>query len=70
MTKVERLLVKPAEACVMLGIGRTSLAQLIESGEIPVVRMGTGICRIPLAALRKIAASASTESDGDGGAVA
>ena len=69
MTKIERLLVKPAEACQILGIGRTSLSTLIESGEIPTVLLGAGIRRIPLAALRRIAAGESAGSEDSGGEV-
>lgn len=34
----EKLLVSPAEACEMLGIGRTTMYKLIREGIIPAVR--------------------------------
>jgi len=34
----EKLLISPAEACEMLGIGRTTMYRLIHEGTIPVVR--------------------------------
>jgi excisionase family DNA binding protein len=67
--KTEVLLIKPAQAAAMLGVGRTKLYSLIQTGEIPVVQLG-GAIRIPLAALRKLASSASAESDGSGGEAA
>lgn len=34
----EKLLISPAEACEMLGIGRTTMYHLIHEGIIPTVR--------------------------------
>lgn len=34
----EKLLISPAEACEMLGIGRTTIYRLIREGSIPAVR--------------------------------
>lgn len=34
----EKLLISPAEACEMLGIGRTTMYRLIHEGIIPTVR--------------------------------
>ncbi len=34
----EKLLVSPAEACEMLGIGRTTIYRLIHEGTVPVVK--------------------------------
>lgn len=34
----EKLLVSPAEACEMLGIGRTTMYRLIHEGTVPVVK--------------------------------
>ncbi|MDE5936243.1 MAG: helix-turn-helix domain-containing protein [Ruminococcus sp.] len=34
----EKLLISPAEACEMLGIGRTTMYRLIHEGTVPVVK--------------------------------
>jgi len=65
-TKTEALLVRPAQAAAILGVGRSTIYHLIETGEVPSVRLGTGIVRVPIAALKRIAAGASVESDGGG----
>lgn len=48
----EPLLVSPKEAGRMLSVG-TTIYQLIERGELPVVRLGFRGIRIPVEALRK-----------------
>jgi excisionase family DNA binding protein len=63
-TKTEVLLVRPAQAATMLGVGRSTIYHLIETGEVPSVRLGNGIVRVPIAALKRIAAGASAESSG------
>ena len=52
------LFVKPAEAARLIGCSRTSIYELIQSGEVPAVRFG-GMLRIPLVALTKRAEDAS-----------
>ena len=37
--KQEKMLITPAEACQLLGIGRTTMYKLIHSGAIPAVRL-------------------------------
>lgn len=49
--KPEPLLLKPAEAADLLGIGRSKTYALVASGEIPSIRIGASI-RIPVAALK------------------
>lgn len=34
----EKLLISPAEACEMLGIGRTTMYRIIHEGTVPVVK--------------------------------
>ena len=49
---VERLLHRPAEAAVAIGVSRSRMYELIASGEIPSVRVG-GTLRVPVEALRQ-----------------
>jgi len=49
---MEPLLVTPAEAVAMTGIGRTRIYQLLESGDLPSIRIGRSV-RIPLVKLRE-----------------
>ncbi len=46
-----RLMLKPAEAAELLGLGRSKIYELAAAGEIPVVRIGKSV-RIPMDALR------------------
>ncbi len=48
---MDRLLVRPAEAAEILGLGRSKIYQLLASGELPSVRIGKSI-RVPIEALR------------------
>ena len=48
----ERLLLRPAEAAEMLGVGRSKLYELIADGTLPTVRVGQRM-RIPVGALRR-----------------
>jgi excisionase family DNA binding protein len=50
---MEREALTPAEVGEVLGIGRRKLRELLESGQIKVVRLGPKTRRIPLAALRE-----------------
>jgi excisionase family DNA binding protein len=55
---VERLLLTPTEAAQALGIGRSKLYELLRSGAVPSVRIGT--CRrIPADALAAVIAQLS-----------
>jgi excisionase family DNA binding protein len=45
-----QLLLRIPEAAARLGLGRSTLYEMIQRGEIPVVRIGTAV-RIPAAAL-------------------
>ena len=48
---MERLLLRISEAAEALGIGKSTLYELIQAGEIPVVRVGRAT-RVPAAELR------------------
>ena len=51
----EKLLISPAEACKMLGIGRTTMYRLIRDGIVPVVRFPN--CKklyLPVEALKQM----------------
>ena len=50
-SRVEPLLLRPAEAAAALGIGRSKAYELIASGVIPSIRLGASV-RVPLGALR------------------
>lgn len=58
---LEPLFVKPADAARLLQISRAKTYQLISQGAIPSRRIG-GSIRVPLAALREMAAG--LEHDG------
>jgi excisionase family DNA binding protein len=49
---MERVLLKPAEAAEMLGLGRSKTYQMMKAGEIPCVRIGKSV-RVPVAGLRE-----------------
>jgi len=47
----QRLLVRPEEAATLLGLGRSTVYELLRSGELPVVHVGRA-ARIPMRELR------------------
>lgn len=49
---MERILLRPAEAAEMLGIGRSTVYELIAVGDLPVVRIGQSV-RISAEVLRE-----------------
>ena len=49
---IERLLYRPAEAAIAIGVSRSRMYELITSGEIPSVRLG-GTWRVPVESLRQ-----------------
>jgi excisionase family DNA binding protein len=49
---MDRLLLRPTEAAVAIGISRSKIYELLASGELPSIRIG-GSVRIPVDALRK-----------------
>ena len=48
---MDRLLLRPAEAAEAIGIGRSKIYQLLASGELPSIRVGSSV-RVPVDALR------------------
>lgn len=48
---MDRMLLKPIEVAESLGIGRSKAYELIGSGVIPSIRIGTSV-RVPLESLR------------------
>jgi excisionase family DNA binding protein len=48
----EALALTPREGADVIGVGRNKMRELLESGEIPSVRLGPRTVRIPLSALR------------------
>ena len=50
--QMERLLLRPAEAAEMIGIGRSKVYELLARGELPAIRIG-GRLRIPVNKLRQ-----------------
>lgn len=64
----EKLLVTPAEACKMLGIGRTTMYRLIREGSIPAVRFPN--CRklyLSVEALKQMILDNMSSSSENGG---
>jgi excisionase family DNA binding protein len=60
-TKLERLLLRPAEAAEILGVSRSKLYELIAQGKIPSVRLDEGrLIRVPVAALKALVEGAAT----------
>ena len=54
-TKLERLLLRPAEAAEILGVSRSKLYELVAEGKLPSVRLDEGrLIRVPLAALKAL----------------
>ena len=49
--QTDRLLLRPAEAAEVLGVGRSKLYELIADGVIPTVQVGHRM-RVPVSALR------------------
>jgi excisionase family DNA binding protein len=63
---MDKLLLRPEEAALMLGIGRSRLYQLLAARLLPTVRVGHSI-RVPADALREwIAVNTSASRDAAG----
>jgi excisionase family DNA binding protein len=60
-TKLERLLLRPAEAAEILGVSRSKLYELVAARKLPSVRLDDGrLIRIPLSALKALVEKAVT----------
>jgi excisionase family DNA binding protein len=60
----QRLVMSIAEACQALGIGETTLRQLLASGRLPVLRLGRRVL-IPRSAIGALVAGAAAEPCAD-----
>jgi excisionase family DNA binding protein len=60
--KLEKLLVRPAEAAMMLSVSRSKIYELLQTGELPFVLVGN-VKRIPLAALRSLAEKKTVDAE-------
>ena len=49
---MDKLLLRPAEAAEAIGIGRSKVYELLASGELPSIRVGSSI-RVPADGLRE-----------------
>ena len=49
---MEKLLLKPAEAAELLGIGRSKMYELLAAGALPSIRVGHSV-RVPVTALER-----------------
>jgi excisionase family DNA binding protein len=49
---MDRLLLRPIEAAEAIGVGRSKMYELLASGELPSVRIGSSI-RVPVDQLRE-----------------
>lgn len=57
--KIERLLLRPAEAAELLGVSRSKMYELVAAGRIPSVRLDGGrLIRIPFQALKALVENA------------
>jgi excisionase family DNA binding protein len=61
---LHKLLVPPDEAAVILSVGRTKIFELMATGQLPSVRIGSSR-RIPVSALERFVQQLL--GDGDGG---
>jgi excisionase family DNA binding protein len=49
---MDKLLLRPTEAAEAIGIGRSKVYELLASGELPSIRIGSSV-RVPVDALRE-----------------
>jgi excisionase family DNA binding protein len=49
---MEKILLRPVEAAEAIGIGRSKVYELLASGQLPSVRIGSSV-RIPVEGLRE-----------------
>lgn len=59
---MEQLLMRPSEAAVVLGLGRSKIYEMIASGELPGIRVGRDL-RVPADALRRWVADRTGSSE-------
>lgn len=56
---MERLMLRPIEAAEAIGIGRSKVYELLASGELPSIRIGSSV-RVPVEALKAWIAKQAT----------
>jgi len=61
MSRMEKLLLRPVEAAEAIGIGRSKMYELLGSGAIPSIRIGSSV-RVPVEALREWIARQTAQS--------
>jgi excisionase family DNA binding protein len=49
--QMDRLLLRPTEAAEVIGLGRSKIYELLATGELPSIRIGSSV-RVPVDALR------------------
>jgi excisionase family DNA binding protein len=54
MQQVEQVLLRPIEAAKALGCSRTRVYELVQTGDLPHVRLGGTSIRIPRAAIQRL----------------
>lgn len=61
----EKILLRPVEAAELIGVSRSKIYELLAAGLLPGVRLGGGrLVRVPMAALRALAETASNATAG------
>lgn len=66
MENGDRVLVRVTEAAGMLGVGRSTIYELLDAGRLPAVHIGRSV-RIPVHAIRTFAERLEREQAGGGG---
>ncbi len=61
---MEKLLLRPAEAGEVLGLGRSKIYELLANGSIPSIRIGKSV-RVPVEQLREWLNNQPLNSDGE-----
>ena len=61
---MEKLLLRPAEAGEVLGLGRSKIYELLANGSIPSIRIGKSV-RVPVERLREWLNNQPLNSDGE-----
>jgi len=57
----EPILIRPSQAALLLSVSRSTVYELIASGQLPSVKVGDRMIRVPVAAIRRMAESATNE---------
>ncbi len=54
MQQIEQILYRPIEAARALGVSRTRIYELVQTGDLPHIRLGGKAIRIPRLALERL----------------